>query len=165
MIRLHHSRLNYDFRFAMEFFDDINSAKSLFLLNIEEPRDNQILLIIQETTVSDNEEYIPIGGKSLGPVKRIIVDEQCTKYSLFFNSYAAYIVVNESFALWDESEEWSGKLLRIYSKSNFLEYIRKDTHAEEFYNYHNQELKHFSINCGNHVVHIATMENPVIKKI
>jgi len=54
-------------------------------------------------------------------------------------------------------------VIRIYTKSNFLDYIRKDTNAEEFYEYHNESLKHYSINCENHVVHIATIEEPIIK--
>ena len=149
----------------MEYFDDINKVKSLFLLNIEEPLDNQVLITVQETTSSDHEEFIPIAGKLLGPVRKIIADETCKKYSLFFNSYAAYIIINESFPLWHSYEVWRGKVLRIYTKSNFLDYIRKDTTAKEFYEFHNRELKHFSINCENHVIHIATTEEPIIKKI
>lgn len=149
----------------MEFFDEINGFKSIFLLDIKEPRDNQILISIQETTVSNEEEYVSIGTKSIGPVKRIIVNEKCKKFSLFFNSYAAYTVVNESFPLWHNYEEWTGKILRIYTKSNYLDYIRKDTAAEEFYDYHEEKLKHFSINCENHVIHVASMEEPVINRM
>lgn len=149
----------------MDFFDEINNSRSLFLLKIKEPRDNQVLISVQETTLSNEIEYKSIGNKTLGPLRRIIVDENCKKFSLFFNSYAAYIVVNESFPLFHSYEEWTGKLLRIYSKSNYLDYIRKDTNAEEFYNYHNEQLKHFSINCQNHVIHIASVEDPVIKII
>ena len=147
----------------MEFFDEINSAKSLFLLNIKEPRDNQVSITVQETTVSNEEEYIAVGDKSIGPAKRIIVNEKCKKFRIFFNSYASYIVLNESFPMWYDYEEWTGKLIRIYTKSNFLDYIRKDTNADEFYDYLNEKLKHFSINCENHVIHIATIEEPIIK--
>ena len=147
----------------MEFFDEINSAKSLFLLNIKEPRDNQVAITVQETAVSDEEKYVAIGEKSIGPVSRIIVNDQCRKFRIFFQSYAAYIAVNESFPMWHDYEEWTGKLIRIYTKSNFLDYIRKDTNAEEFYDYHGWSLKHISINCENHVIHIATVEDPVIK--
>ncbi|MDB5155123.1 MAG: hypothetical protein JWR54_3874 [Mucilaginibacter sp.] len=149
----------------MEFFDEINNFKSLFLLDIEEPRDNQVLITIQETTVVSEEEYVPVGDKTIGPVRRIIANENCKKFSFFFNSYAAYTIINESFPLWHDYEEWTGKLLRIYSKSNYLDYIRKDTAAEEFYDHHGWPLKHFSINCENHVIHIASMEDPVIKMI
>jgi hypothetical protein len=149
----------------MEYFDEINSAKSLFLLDIKEPRDNQLSIRVQESTLSDQEEFVPVGDKSIGPVRKIIANDKCRKYKLFFRSYAAYIIINESFPLWHDYEEWSGKLLRIYTKSNYLNYIRKDTTAEEFYDYHNKELKHYSINCENHVIHIACMEEPLVTQI
>jgi len=149
----------------MEYFDEINSAKSLFLLNIEEPQDNQVIITIQETTLSGAEEYVKIGDKAIGPLRAIISDEGCRKFNLLFRSYIAYTVMNESFPLWHEYEEWTGKLLRVYSKSNYLDYIRKDTSAKEYFDYVNEKLKHFSINCENHVIHVVTIEQPIINEI
>jgi hypothetical protein len=149
----------------MDFFDEINSSKSLFLLKIKEPRDNQVLITVQETTVSDESEIVSIGNTQIGPLKRIIVNDKCTKYSLFFNSYAAYSVINESFSPWKDYEEWVGNLFRFYTKSNYLDFIRKDTNAEFIYEYQEGKLKHFSIICENHVINIASIDFPIIKRV
>jgi hypothetical protein len=149
----------------MEYFDEINCAKSLFLLKIEEPQDNQVVITVQETTRSETEEYVKVGDKVIGPVRAIITDESCKKYNLLFRSYVSYTVMNESFPLFHDYEEYIGKLLRIYSKSNYLDYVRKDTSAKEFFEYLNEELRHFSINCENHVIHVMTTVVPIINKI
>ncbi|MDP9078291.1 MAG: hypothetical protein M3O71_12740 [Bacteroidota bacterium] len=142
-------------------FGGVNDLRYLFLIDIKEPFDNQLLINIQGAVVSENEEYVSIGGKSLGPVKAVTPDDN-KKYAVFFDSYVAYFVQNESFYLHHESSEWTGGLICIYTKSNYLDYIRQNTIAEHILN---EEIKHYSVNCSNHIIHIASISTPEIRKL
>ena len=55
----------------IDFFNEINTLKYLFLVNIEEPIDNRLLITVKAATVSEHEEDIMIGNKNLGPGRRI----------------------------------------------------------------------------------------------
>jgi hypothetical protein len=53
-----------------------------------------------------------------------------------------------------EDEEYTGRLLREYSKSHFLEFIAKDTGA------HFDPYRHFKIACQNHNIDIVATQLP-----
>ena len=64
----------------------------------------------------------------------------------------------------NENEERIGRQFCIYSKSNYLDYIRDTTVVNDIYDYENI-LKHYAINCQNHVIDIVTIDEPVIKRV
>ncbi|MDB4921505.1 hypothetical protein [Mucilaginibacter sp.] len=142
-------------------FGGVNDLKYLFLDNIKEPFDNELLIKIQGASISKKKEYVSIGEKSFGPVKAITPDYG-RKYAIFFKSYIAYFVQNESFYLHYEHEEWVGGLICIYNKSNYLDYIKQNTVAEYILD---EEIKHYSVNCSNHIIHIASICDPQITRI
>jgi hypothetical protein len=148
----------------MDFFDEINKLKYFYLTNVIEPIDNQLFITIKAATVFSQEEDLFIGGKNLGPVRRITSDGSGVEYEFFFKSYGAYCVTNESFATLNKNEERIGRLFCIYSKSNYLDYIRDTTLVNYTYDYDNT-LKHYAINCQNHVIDIITIDEPVIKRV
>jgi hypothetical protein len=147
----------------MEFFDEINALKYLFLVNIQDLPANRLLIIIKAATISEKEEDLIIGDKNLGPVRRIESDGPGVEYELFFKTYGAYSIINESFSMPQDNEEWIGRLFRIYSKSNYLDYVRNNTIVDYTYDY-NKELKHYGINCQHHTIDIVTISEPVIKR-
>jgi hypothetical protein len=146
----------------MDFFDEINGLKYLFLKEIEEPGDNQLLINIVEAGIAETEEKVMIGDKSIGPARAIGINDNCKKYSFYFQTYAAYHVINESYSMYHEHEERVGSLFCLYSKSNYLDFIRSNTIVEYL---REGELKHYAINCLNHIINIATMDEPIIERI
>lgn len=146
----------------MESFDEINALYSLFLVKIEEPEENRLLITVKASTVSEQREDIIISGKNIGKGRRVERNGPGTEYEIYFDTYASYGVTNESFKTFEKEAVRSGRLFCIYSKSSYLEYIRNNTIVAHI---RDGELKHFAINCEMHIVDITSMSDPVIKKI
>jgi hypothetical protein len=144
----------------MEYFDEINSLKYLYLIDLKEPCDNQLIINIQEATISNRDESLEIGGKEIGPVRAISAGNG-RKYRIYFDSYISYCVTNERYTVMYEYEERIGRLFCIYSKSYFLDHIKQHTIAEFLHENENVNIKHYSINCLNHVVDIVSISEPV----
>ncbi|HEY8781165.1 MAG TPA: hypothetical protein VIM16_06095 [Mucilaginibacter sp.] len=145
----------------IDFFEEINDLKHLFLLDIDEPEDNRLIITIKEATISKEKEGIIIGDKNLGSASRVLFDGPGKLYEFYFRTYAAYCVINESFSMFQDNEERMGRLFCIYSKSNYLDYIRNNTIVEYI---RDGELKHYSINCLHHTIYIASMEEPMVTR-
>lgn len=146
----------------MDFFDEINGLKYLFFVKLSEPEDNRLSIIVKEATVSKRAADVIIGNKNIGSAKRINYNGSGNKYEIYFNTYAAYSIIDESFYMFKDNQERLGRLLCIYSKSNYIEYIRMNTIVEHI---REGELKHYAINCLNHIIDIITIDEPVIKKL
>jgi hypothetical protein len=58
-----------------------------------------------------------------------------------------------------EDEEYAGRLLRLYSKSHFLEFIAKDTGA------HSEPYRHYKIACLNHVIDVVATSVPELQSL
>ncbi|MDO3627374.1 hypothetical protein [Mucilaginibacter sp. BT774] len=125
---------------------------------------NRLSINIKEAIISEEEQDITIGSKNLGPAKRILADGPGKEYEFFFKSYGAYCVVNESFSMFQNDEERIGRLFCIYSKSHYLDFIHNNTLVDDIYDY-DGELKHYAINCLDHIINIVTIDEPVIKRI
>ena len=145
----------------MDFFSEINSLDYLFFVKSDEPEDNRLVITVKEATISKQHEDIIVGNKNIGPAKRVEFDGPGSFYEFYFDTYAAYCIINESFSMFQDQEERVGRLFCIYSKSTYLDYIRINTIVEYI---REGELKHFAINCLNHTVHVASMDEPIITK-
>jgi len=148
----------------MDFFDEINNLEYLFLLDVKDLPGNKLLIVVKEAIISQQEEDLYIGDKNLGPVRGISKDGQGKEYELFFESYGAYCIVNESFATFNNDDEQRiGRLLCVFSKSKFMDYIRETTIVDYTYDY-NKTLKHYAVSCLGHVIDIVSKEEPIVKK-
>jgi hypothetical protein len=72
-------------------------------------------------------------------------------------------VTNESFATFIKNDEGIGRQFCIYSKSHYLSYICENTLVNYTYDYENT-LKHYRINCQDHVIDIIAKDEPSIKR-
>ena len=139
--------------------EKLNNAKNIFIVNIHEPEENafEFTMIIGKV--------LPAGkfGEDNGlQHSQIVYDEDCEKYRIYFDTYIAYSVVNESYDNGNGNEKFEGEKIRVYSQSNFLEYVKKDTFATEEYP---GEFKHYGFISLNHIVNVASEEQPEITKI
>lgn len=142
----------------MNLVDQINRHKYLYLTEIGEPDDNVLRLVIEEARASGEPEEMKIGDVILSGVP-IVSDDSCYAYEVVFGSYVCYSVLNESYTSSDKSEEFTGHLFRVYSKSHFLDYVSVATFASDMYP---GELNHYEIVCENHIVDIVSAGEPEI---
>ena len=148
-------------------FDSINKATYLYLREISEPHDNSLRLVVQEAVtnpggnVRRRPNELAEVAKLLDGTSPIESTEECNIYEIYWDKYAAYLVMNESVASCGNhpQEQYSGNLFRIYSKSNFLDHLANDAQAII------DPMQHFKLICLNHVIDIASQVPPEIREI
>jgi len=145
----------------------LNAAACLYLRALGEPRDNSLRLVVQEAIAG------PAGGSArikelpknlrtlLGDARPIISNATCHSYELSWPSYIAYAVRNESYATVDDAKTYEGNWLRRYSTSPFLEFVDQSTWADPK---HPGPFVHYAVITLNHVVDIASLEAPVVRR-
>ncbi|MEM4992604.1 hypothetical protein WKH56_08685 [Priestia sp. SB1] len=82
--------------------------------------------------------------------------EKTITRKILFESYVAFEVIAEQFDRVDEKEIFSGKLIRIYKESNYLNYIRSMTYAEEIHP--ESPLVHYQFVCEDHIINVISLE-------
>lgn len=143
----------------MDIIEVINCHRYLYLIDICEPEDNVLKLLLAEAKVSDSKENIRIGEVEIKDTHPIAVAEDSSIYEVTFDQYIAYSVRNESYTHLDKEEEFDGRIACIYTKSRFLDYIRVSTFASDDYP---GPFKHYGFNCLNHIVDIVSTSPPAI---
>jgi hypothetical protein len=139
---------------------EIKPAKYYFITEIKEPEDNSLEFKLICGIVSKKEQVVSVGNQNLGPVRPILMNEDY-KYKITFDSYIGYSVLDESYA--DKlGDDFTGHNPRIYSNSNFLDYIKTDTFATKDYP---GEFKHYAFLSENHVLNVVAESEPEIEKI
>lgn len=94
-------------------------------------------------------------------------------YRIIFESYIGYNVRNESYVCADKSETYIladnqthksdliyGNKFRLYTKSKYLEYLHKNTFADQI-----EVYSHYEICCENQIIDVASADTPIIEKI
>lgn len=56
------------------------------------------------------------------------------RYQLDFPSYVSYSVTFEDYTSLDESERYKGNAFRLYSKSNYFDFLQKTSNLQRQYN-------------------------------
>ena len=144
----------------MNLIEQLNEHQYFYLAEIGEPEANQLRIIILEAKISDKTEDIDLGVAKISDVHPIVTDETSRAYEIIFESYIGYSVRNESYVGWDESEEFTGKLFRVYTKSHFLDYIQVSAvYASED---DPGKFTHYEVVCLEHVIDVASMDEPRI---
>jgi hypothetical protein len=146
-------------------FDSLNSVKYLFLRQLSEPRDNSLRLVVEEAVQngfappvpSDNPELDEILTRTW-PIESV---EGCKTFELTWSRYAAYLVTEELIGSGgrDNDETYTGKLLRVYTKSHFLDHLSRDTGG------HVEPVQHYKLICLNHLIDIGSYAPPDIRVI
>ena len=143
--------------------DEIDACKYLFLRELGEPEENSLRLVIEEAKADGPPEDFEVWpGKIIQGTRPIESDWTCRAFELVWPTYVSYSVRNESFCTPDEAEAWEGRLFCLYTKSHFLDYVARATFASSDYP---GPLRHWGINCLNHIVDVVSAEEPRIRSL
>lgn len=145
----------------------LNSAKYVGLREISEPNKsvfNSLRIIVEEAVVneaavvvSDQPELATLVAGA-HPIESV---EGCKTFQLSWKHYLAYLVTEElvgSNALSGYADEvYSGKILRVYTKSHFLDHVMRDTGG------HIQEILHYKLICLDHLIDVVSYYPPNVE--
>ena|SRR2546428_10867976 len=147
----------------MNYFEEINRHRYLYLRSISEPEDNTLRLEIAEAVLNGPAEDRELSGAIFTAVQPIETVPGCSFYTIVFRAYIAYAVTNESYAQNSPEDRYEGTLARVYTESAYLALLRKSTFATNEYP---GPFKHYGFCCLNHIVDVASCEPPkVIREI
>ena len=142
----------------------LNQAKYLCLRHISEPEVNSLHLIVEEAiadrteTVSTPDPASPFAEIRKGgtPIKAV---EGCRTFELQWSRYVAYLVTEEIVGSGgsDEDEVYTGNLLRVYTKSHFLDRLARDTGG------HFEPILHYKLICQDHLIDVASYSPPEVR--
>jgi hypothetical protein len=146
--------------------DLLDSGKYLYLRELSEPRDNSLRLVVQEAVANPagvlrlHPELPELAELSRG-ASPIESTEACRIFELTWKRYVAYLVTEECVGSCGQygDEVFTGNLIRIYTKSHFLEHLTRDTGG------HIEEIVHYKLTCLNHLIDIAAYGPPEVKQI
>jgi len=145
-------------------FDSLNSVKYLFLRELSEPTDNSLRLIVEEAV--DNQSAPPSTPSGIPGLAEILNEscpiesvQGCKTFELSWARYAAYLVTEEligSGGSYDD-EVYTGRLLRVYTRSHFLDYLLPDTGG------YMEPVQHYKLICLNHLIDVGSYAPPDIR--
>lgn len=87
------------------------------------------------------------------------LDSQVTSLQVDFPNYVTYSVIYDDFTIWNDNEIYKGEAFRIYDKSSYFDFIRRESMLPD------KNLRHFSLACLEHKVEIISEYEPIISEI
>ena len=144
----------------IEPVEELNSVRYLYLRELLEPHDNSLKLIVEEAVVdrarvaSFHPELEAI-LKDASPIESV---DGCRAFEIYWKRYAAYLVTEElvgsNSATGYDDESYTGKILRVYTRSHFLDHLARDTGG------HIDPVQHYKLVCLNHLIDVAAYAPP-----
>lgn len=149
----------------MDAVEQLNSVKYAYLRDLAEPRDNSLKIVVEEAILNESR----IASLPVPELRDLIADahpiesvEGCKAFQLYWKHYVAYCVTEElvgsNARTGYDDESYDGKILRVYTKSHFLDHIQRDTgcHGDGI-------VQHYKLICLNHLIDIAAYEPPQVR--
>ena len=145
----------------------LNAVKFVRLREISEPDKsafNSLRIIVDEAIVneavlafSDRPELARVLAGA-HPVESV---EGCKTFSLSWKHYLAYLVTEELVGSnarngYDD-EAYTGRILRVYAKSHFVDHIMRDTGG------HIREILHYKLICLDHLIDVVSYDPPAVR--
>jgi hypothetical protein len=141
---------------------ELDTCASLYLREISEPMQNSLRLLIEEAEVLPEEVAIRIAGTEMGTGHLVRSTANSRLFEIVWDNYVVYFVTNESYATPSESEKFSGRFARCYSKSLLLDYI---SHATVASNEYPGPLQHIGIVSECHIVDVISTGLPRVRQV
>ncbi|ASR46573.1 hypothetical protein B4V02_07735 [Paenibacillus kribbensis] len=143
-------------------YSDLSNLKDIYLDQIFETRDNHLRLLFSRSKTNRVAETMTIGNIEINESYSIDIDVTLPQIQMDFEWYIGYSIRNESYTVWDDYEQFDGKIFRIYSKSRYLDFIKTSTIATGDYP---GPYKHYGISCLNHIIDIVSTSDPIITEV
>lgn len=141
----------------------IDLAPYLFLGRLFEPSDNSLVIVLEEAIANKVREQsvttLPGGITLPGPSTPIEMVPGCRIFTMSWKRYISYCVTEEmlgSTSRYDD-EIYTGRLIRVYSSSHFLDFVTRDTGAPHF-----EPYTHIKIACQSHIIDVVATGEPEI---
>lgn len=142
---------------------EIDSCKYLYLREVSEPHDNQLRVVVEEAGVDPSPQSRTVAGVEFAELHPIESSENGRLFEIIWEYYIAYNVMNESYARVDDYDvTQSGRLMKIYSKSHFFDYLALASIASKDYP---EPFAHYGLICLNHVIDVACQTPPTISML
>jgi len=139
---------------------ELDAVRYLYLREVSEPRDNSLRLVVEEAVVNPSgvarvtpellSTELASVFKDASPIARV---EGCRLFEIYWKRYAAYLVTEElvgsNAANGYDDESYTGRILRVYSQSHFLNHLARDTGG------HIDPFQHYKLICLNHLIDVA----------
>ncbi len=145
--------------------EQLNSVQYLYLRQLVEPRENSLRLVVEEAIVNHAsvDSFHPELDAILKDASPIESVEGCRIFEIYWKSYAAYLVTEElvgsnSVTGYDD-ENYTGKILREYTRSHFLDHLARDTGG------HTDSIQHYKLVCLNHLIDVAAYSRPEVRVV
>lgn len=146
--------------------DQINALRYLYLTEISEPTDNVLRLVVTEgrSGALSREDAKELEGisPSFSTIGSIGINDASAVFEITFESYVTYAVTNESFTVAEPEDHYTGRLLRTYSRSRFLDFVAASTIDYEGYR---SPYAHYCVACLNHIIDVASENPPAIRRL
>lgn len=146
-----------------EIISILNNVRYLYLRDLSEPIDNSLLITVDEAIVDrsaaavrDAAGVLPEIARDAAPIR---TTETCMTFELHWRRCAAYLVTEElvgSGGSYDD-EIFTGRVLRTYTKSHFLDHLARDTGG------HIEPILHYKLVCLNHLIDVASYAAPEVR--
>jgi len=152
-------------RYDLEVADavaEIDRCKSLFLTEIFEAGHNSLRVLIQEGLPVGGATPFMVGGTVISGATRIDVTSESRAFEVLWENYVAYSIRNESFVRVDHDEIYDGIRFRVYSKSNFIDYVARATFASNEYP---GPTQHHELICEDHIIDVIALTAPRARRL
>ena len=147
----------------MDYIQEIDSSHTLLVKELHEYDLNCLRIELIQAGPAGTPREVEISGHTMNNMTPIDVTPDSKAFCVTFDSYVSYNVLNESHSSSAESHEvFSGKLFRVYTKSNYLDYVRSHTSASDVFP---GPLAHYCIVCSDHIIDIVSAHSPEVEAI
>ena len=153
----------------MDLLTELNQYRYIALLEIGETDDWKFRMLIAEMQVLDRPTLVSVDKHPneiertlLADTNPIEITDKSAIYEVTFEDYVMYSVRNESYVHGNDYDEYEGDIFRIYSKSQFLDFLKISTFAAHDYP---GPFKHYGFITSDHVIDIASVEPPKFSRI
>jgi hypothetical protein len=141
----------------MKPIEVIHKNKWVFLESSQVIKSTDLELVFVIGSVSEHAEETIVGEAY--PVN---CNNQSLRYQVTFREFIGHSILNESYDNINTSNEININGFRVYKKSNFLDYILKDTLVSKVID---DEILHYFFFTQDHLINVASTTEPEIKKL
>lgn len=134
---------------------------NLYLTDISEPEDNSLRIVLCEAVLG-RATSIEVGEVEIGDVRPMEIGDTSRVIEVYWSSYIAYAVRNESYWAQEAGELISDNHLYKKTKSAFLDYVLATTFATDEYP---GPFEHWALDTLNHCVAVASTHPPRIRQL